>query len=1224
MKFIRILVFSLFIAPIAAHAASSEFMMAAQLLAAAKNADVQQVQALVNNGANINFVDSTGVSIVCTALMNNDVRAAQILQMYGADASRCDYQIKQYRNKTKTKGGGGLFSGLSSAQSISLAAAGAAVVVGGLLLLTDVFDPGNDNDNPPPSGNTGGGDGNGGGTVDSGEELFAVPYGPAYLAPDGSVTTSDATYQDNLLGWNPSAGGLRELDFNYFNVAGKEDELFTVDKIGVPVQNYLLMMHGYSALANEYTGQRVFRNEKNAPVKINNGTGGGKPVTIGLVTGNGVNPVGSLGRDDGILYADSANADSTTGTVNKFANYVSVTGAENVAAFDLSGSGTAMNPFATLYQSALGKIVAGWEADRSYGDLTGFVPNAQLGIYRTGNGQSWVNVENPTSGAVVATLTDGAEGKANVVEVGDKITLNGNTYILSYAKGEAVTRPTITVGESTYEVDTLGSLLLGKCDGDNCDDVSDIAMYVGTDGNYYLNTTGGDTIDAVYTMNSKNEFFVQKELQQSAFKNFEALYNARNSNDVLANVSVIAPSRDKNYKTVEDMKTYIATEGLSETEAFVKLINTYYEPDFNQEGVSLTPTQGQYANTMFGAYGSSSPMLIMPAGDFEFDNGAVKAATFENYAPLIYDNNLEHNFMTVVAVMNAKGTAGASSIGDYGNGTDFGPLYLATWEDGDTLYMSRKCGELNLKGEIDPWCFSAAGATSEMAVASAAGAVASLKSAFPYMSNKQIYYLMALTADGYLLKTDATGAAYTKERLMEYLQGMYVLPPEYNQDALNPNEYLAAFAEVYGYGLINLERATSPNHKIYVYDGDKIVSASGDSYNAYWRAAQNTSFKPSSVLNLRGATISAPFFDVIESADGSVSLPRVWENKFTIGSDGRRGLYMGDVLGEFKTRRDNASQTQIGDMRFSMAVSERAYNDNLNGLDNLSLGWTSGKWELGASYQRYLTDGASRFDGLSNPVLGLASNAVVSDVMYKSGHWSFGARAFSGAITDEGLLENDPTISSQYMPARLGLMQGAQTHTAWTGDKFAWTATVGNARETDTLLGAQTDGLLNLGAGNTTYVDALAKYRVNDMLDFTARATFARTVSDDVSGQFILGMSDVYSNAFAFGANIGNFEFNVSQPLAITDGALQYAYAKYDVIENVNGGYELNVVDTHIADLSLRPDMREVRLAGTYRHQFGEWTDGAVGFIYRVNPNHTDDFGNESIFMLKLHHRLGI
>jgi hypothetical protein len=45
---------------------------------------------------------------------------------------------------------------------------------------------------------------------------------------------------------------------------------------------------------------------------------------------------------------------------------------------------------------------------------------------------------------------------------------------------------------------------------------------------------------------------------------------------------------------------------------------------------------------------------------------------------------------------------------------------------------------------------------------------------------------------------------------------------------------------------------------------------------------------------------------------------------------------------------------------------------------------------------------------------------------------------------------------------------------------------------------------------------------------------------------------------------------------------------------------------------------------GTYRHNFGEFTDGAFGFIYRVNPNHTDKFGNESIFMLKLSHRLGI
>ena len=57
MKFIRILAFTLFVVPFAAFGASNDFMLAAQLLAAAKSADIQQVQALVNNCANVNFVD---------------------------------------------------------------------------------------------------------------------------------------------------------------------------------------------------------------------------------------------------------------------------------------------------------------------------------------------------------------------------------------------------------------------------------------------------------------------------------------------------------------------------------------------------------------------------------------------------------------------------------------------------------------------------------------------------------------------------------------------------------------------------------------------------------------------------------------------------------------------------------------------------------------------------------------------------------------------------------------------------------------------------------------------------------------------------------------------------------------------------------------------------------------------------------------------------------------
>ena len=1213
MKFIRSFIFALFFAPFAAGAASNDFMVAAQLLAAAKAADIQQVQALVNNGANVNFVDSTGLSIVCTALMNNDVRAAQILQMYGADASQCDRQIRRYNNRNKPKDTGGLFSGLSSAQTISLAAAGAAVVVGGLLLLTDVFDPGNDNESV-----SGGGTRPGGGGSDNNataEAYLTVPYSPAYLGTDGKVTTSNEIYLENLAGWNPDAGGLKEADFNFFN--------------DVNVQNYLLMMHGYSAFANEYMGKEIFRDEKNRnPVLVGNKAGGGRPVVVGLVTRNGLNPTGSAERGEGIEYASSASVSSETFLVDKYLNYEKpvngVLGQDvisAVSAFDLSGAGTAMNPFATSYDSALGKIVAGWYGDgRAYGDFFGFVPYGRLGIFRTGGGKEWVNIEKSTDGAVLGTVAGGGDV---AIAVGDKITWNGVTYdILSALTDTGVVRPQITVKDTTYDVANPTNMMIGKCSGDGCTGESDIAIYVGADGYYYVNTMGGDSVDAVWTVKDGN-LYAQKELVDADYKNFQALFNAR-SVDVLANVSVIEPSRNVNYLTVAGVPAalkLVKEDGTNYT--FIDLIDAVYD----RNGTDTT-TQGEYAHRLFNGYGTGNPILVMSAGEFALGVGdglssSVLDATFENYAPLLYDNNLQHMFMTVVAVGHTGGTKDADSINDYGNGTatEFGPLYLSAWRDkDDTLYMSRKCGiaGLGVNG-IDPWCFAAAGATGEMATAAAAGAVASLKAAFSYMTNPQIFTLMALTADGYLLGTDASGKAFDNETLAAYLQNMYALPPEYYPTELSADEYLKAFAEVYGYGLINLERAMTPNKKIYFFDGTNIVSANG---NAYWRAATNTTFKPSSTFNLRGATIRAPFYDMVTSVDGNMSLPRVWENEFALGMDGRRSLYMGDVLGELNTRVEDIPKTQIGNLGFSMSWSERAYEDNLGGLDSLVLDYVSGNWEFGASYQRYLTDGMARFTQTHNSILGLMSNALVTDARYQIGNWSFGASAFSGAVTDEGLLEYDPAISNVYMPAKLGLMQGASADVAWGNNRFDFVATIGAAHETGTILGAQTDGLLDMGNGDTAYIDVMARFDLSENVRLTGRTTWAQTRSKP-NGMFVLGMSDIYSNSMSLAANVGSFEFSVAQPLAIYDGSLKYAYAEYDVVNMGGGKYELNVLDTHVEDLDLSAGRRELRFAGTYRRSFGEFTDGAFGFIYRVNPNNTDEFGNESVFMLKLTHRLG-
>lgn len=1233
MKYIRIFVFALFFAPFAGMAAqNSEFMVAAQLLSAARNADIQQVQALVNNGADINFVDSTGLSIVCTALMNNDVRAAQILQMYGADASKCDRQIKQYNSRTKEKRSGGLFSGLSSAQSLTLTAAGAAVVVGGLLLLTDVFDPDNHNDSHS------GGDGNrpgGDGTTPDGTTAtaaFLLPYGPAMP----NAESEKANFASNQNYYSPSTDGILKDNFTLMSKS--------------KYQNYLLMMKGYSALARGYLGQRTLRNSlTRAPYPLRDAAGnylyvlngrnvqGGRPVNVSLITKNGVNaaPNTSLGEWDAtealwdvLLYSevngDTVNPASRDNVFSKFYNNKITVGddistsviAEDSAILgnvDLAGMGTVIhNNKASVEDTLLAQIVGGKSAGYTAAQFYGFMPNGQMTIFRTGGGAAMTNVGE---GALTGTYTMAGGSFAD----GDKITLFGKTLELK------ITSP---AGNGLLTFDATEVL----ADGDTTTPVK-YTGYIGTDGLLYIDGGADGKINQAYAVQTGNVLTQVKELKNGDYLNYKAMRQAaswfvsgdmgggRSMVDIIANTDVVPALHLKGAKTVNDVLSLSAP---LRNAAFISFVQDVYERDTTDSYVPGTDAQ-----SFFTGLGSSyMPLVLFSTGAYDTGNtgyiGKAEDATFENAAPLVFDN-LEHLFMSVVAVGLEKGTGTADKISGYSPSSKY---TLAVWQatnptTGEKEYnKARVCGIAGRGANgVDPWCFAAAGITDELALASAAGAAGAVKSAFSYLNNKQLFALLALTADGPFLGTANDGTAMTKEALRSYLQGMYTLPNEYNDRwQAEGEDYLDVFKEVYGYGLINVERATTPDTTVYFYDGNNIVSGNG---NAYWRAAANTRFRPSSAFNPRGASISATFFDVLESADGELRLPRVWENEFALGTSGHRGLYMGDVLGDLRVRAPADNGVKIGDIDFSMHLSERAYDDNMGGLDDMRLAWNTGRWNFSAGYQRYMTDGASKFTGMPNPVLALAGNAVTSGAQYNMGRWNFSARGFTGAITDEGLLENDPTVSSQFMPARLGLVRGGQVGSGYATDRFAVDFALGHVMETDTVLGASTGGLLALGGGDTTFADVYTRYRVLPNVALSARATFARTVADG-SGDFILGMSAIDSDAFSLGLSMGGLSLTVSQPLAARRGAIKYAHAEYDVVEAADGNFDLVVRDMRHAEMALRPDMRETRFTATYRRALGEFTDGALGFIYRVNPNNTDEFGNESIFMLKMSHRLGI
>ena len=1119
MKFLRFLVLALFFAPFASFAAPGEFAVAAQLLAAAKNADIQQVQILVNNGANINYVDNTGLSLVCTALMNNDLRAAQILQMYGADASQCDRQIKDYKTRNTPERTGGLFGGLSTAQGIVLAAAGAAVVIGGLFLLTDIFDPDNDNNNS--SGGSGVRPDSGGSTTpgESGSAIFTggIPYGPAFVGMTDATAIS-TKYNDNLAFY---ATGDMENTFELMN--GSTDP--TASNYGAI--NYLLLMRGYSPLARGYLGQRTLRNADNSPIALADNYSGGRPVNVALVTANGINAAEntSLYDENNVTWLETTG--SILGVSNKYYNNIltstesGYTVAEDVTgSFDLSGSEspTAIhNTDASATDNMLAKIVGGYTSAGSGTDFIGFMPNGQMTIYRTGGGAS-----------------------------GDY-----------------------------YNYTALSNALSIR-----------------------TNSTGG-----------------------------------RSRVDVIANLDVIEPLHLRTAPTIDYVLT--AGDGNYETSFYNFVGQTYGTASTEANMLPVTNAQTFFVNlNTMGANNSfstpSAPPLVV------FSTGAsvqeltgqeyldpAQEASFENAAPIIY-SNLEHLFMSVVGVGVAS-TESATAISANTNGIPVSDqkYQLAQWPVGSgtdvTYYKSRICGAAGTgnNGAMDPWCFAAVGLTDEMAAAAAAGAAGVLTSAFYYMSPAQIFTLLALTADGPFLYRRTAGAVFTESELISYLRSMYTLPNEYNPtDA----QYLDVFKQVFGYGVINLERATTPGTNLYFYNGNTIASTPN---SAYWRAAMNTGLRGSSALNLGRGAIDIAAYDILESIDGSMRLPRIWKNSFAFDDGGRRGLYMGDVLGDLRVRRVAPDMTRIGNLSFGLTRSERAYNDNMNGLDSMRFEYANGNWNLAADYQHYLTDGESRFTGVANPILALASNALTTGAHYKYGNWSFGARGFSGVITDEGLLENDPTISSNYEPMHLGAISGAQSEAGWGNNRFGLNTAVGAMRENNTVLGAYGSGLMAIGASNTNYIDIDAYIAPWESVKLRARATFAHTVPNIETGGLVQ-MSEFDSNAFAAALDIGNFSFGASLPLAVTRGGVDYAYANYDIVEGSDGRYDLAISDMETRRIDMVSHSRELRFNASYRHKLGEFTDGAIGFIYRINPNNIDEYGNESIFMMKLSHAIGI
>ncbi|MDR2685580.1 MAG: ankyrin repeat domain-containing protein [Rickettsiales bacterium] len=1307
---------------IPAHSAQTSFQQASQLLLAARQGNGAEVQRLIAMGVDVNYRDPSGMSLACTAIMNNDRGTAQLLQSFGADASRCDQEIRNFRRANIEPSQSGIFSGLSSTQSMVLAAGGAALGVGALGYLAGLYTDGNNNPLPNESTNRPG-QGGGGGTTPG--ETITIPN-----APNNCTNCAGDWATAQIAASNPAtaAGNFARMSasgalINAGLAANPQVDLRSNDawwRNGR--QNYLLLNSYYDANARGYFGQKILRVDATRnPVASSHFTtqipdtfGGqvvnaGAPVSIALITNSGITRSGNLMDEtisgDGDTMADivyakvNGNGGTATPTLeaaaaNRYWNLIvnrMTGGFDNGTSSERPGFNFALTAsfgdFLMKYAGANPSTctASGWTAGNCPGvssanytaALTAYQQAASVfnqrktldyfaGINDAGaTGQALANFQwkwysnsanqtdfinlfsingTPPTGACSLTAVqsgtncNGMDATSFLIAQKAWTLYNGGTIDgdilagLTWWLGEiGISNPAASAAvifglyqnqESFYDDSLLAKILIGRY-GQN-DDWQ--GGYVPNAQLMVVKTGNGKGVDV-----DGNEVDIDYTNFRALLAAFDTASNPGTNTSTSFKPTILANAALPTFSKLTDTATADGLRGLiinnqNQTErenAFGNAINKYY----NQEDNVRTP--GFDALTLFNRYNTNNdatPMLIFGAGDYSagLGLGQIQTATFENLAPWIWAG-LKHSFMTAVAVQAVDGTSGIALSGLASYDADSAlKIRLSQYydQDGD-LYRSRACGVvagLGVAGGIDPWCFASPGLTSEQAVASLAGNVGLLSSAFSYMTMRQIFTLIAVSSDRL-----AMTAADLKDK--------YELPGEYQSMVDAGMDYKTVFAQVFGYGLANLQRATLPGSKVHILTTNGNIFSTTNSGNnsntASWtaRAAtlglhltsvgsnfiQSTGWTPSFAFGTQLHGINAPMFDILESEDGTMSIPRIWHQSADFVAM-RSSLDLLDNFQQFATD----SPTIYDHEGVKIGLSQGLDYENKSFVRDATLNLDSDNSFADFSYKK---SSANHRDG----VLGLASDTTKMGAGLKSDGFSFGVSGFNGTIKiSDALLDQSNADTKQ----NLGRIYGAQLNAGYKTETLQATLSAGSAIESDTILGAYGSGLLELGGSNSIFARFDFNKSLPDLigqsrpLKISISSEVARTTPNKTQNYVINNMSEFISTAASAKLDWGNLSVGVALPLAVVHGTMDYLDVQMWTDETEDG-YKL-MVDASLHNINMANSEREVRLNAEYKLELGEFTTANLGAIYRINPNNTAQFGNESILMLKLSHKLGI
>lgn len=413
----------------------------------------------------------------------------------------------------------------------------------------------------------------------------------------------------------------------------------------------------------------------------------------------------------------------------------------------------------------------------------------------------------------------------------------------------------------------------------------------------------------------------------------------------------------------------------------------------------------------------------------------------------------------------------------------------------------------------------------------------------------------------------------------------------------------AGVDSVYGHGLVNLEKATSPTS-----GGWSLLGRRGHAFT----------------YQSSGMALSAPFGNAIGGSRAYLQFVDGYGKNYTIPLSAVAGNLAQsrtaiDRLGNFADAdRDNVMKLGDGSVvRFSAAQNNA--DAQLSGMSKFSYATKVGDGEnradVAVHYKTNLADTIAKpdeksmaSDALKNPYLNIADRMNSGVVDVHDGDTTLTMAAYQG---------NYSQYAYQYVfntPKSLG---GAYSQLTYQPKDTGLRVTVdgGMNVEKNSMLGSETSGSFGIDHSNTYFTGISGKYMLAKDMALIANYHMGMTQVATDRQSVIEGVGTLFTNSFAVGAELYNvgqkndtLGFVMSQPLRVTSGAAALNLP-VNVLSSGDVVYQRN-------RLNLAPGGRELDFETYYRLKSGEDADLGVDAMYRVDANNSTG-NNDATFLAK-------